>query len=159
MGFSRQEYWGGLLCPPPGIFLTQGSILYLLCLLHWHAGSLPLALPRKSSYENNDGYLGGLMSEAHTYMEGAMLPLFGKDSWWREVGKGFCSQSDLRFWEMTRGHSGLQWARLWVSPDEWAQSGCLVELNCGPAIGWPVGSRPLFSFSVLLWLRITLCRC
>ena len=50
MGFSRQEYWGGLLCPPPRIFLTQG-----LCLLHWHAGSLPLALPWKSIYENNDG--------------------------------------------------------------------------------------------------------
>ena len=26
-----------------GIFLTQGSNLYLLCLLHWQAGSLPLA--------------------------------------------------------------------------------------------------------------------
>ena len=26
-----------------GIFLTQGSNLHLLCLLHWQAGSLPLA--------------------------------------------------------------------------------------------------------------------
>ena len=25
MGFSRQEYWSGLLFPSPGIFLTQGS--------------------------------------------------------------------------------------------------------------------------------------
>ena len=25
MGFSKQEYWNGLPCPPPGIFLTQGS--------------------------------------------------------------------------------------------------------------------------------------
>ena len=25
MGFSRQEYLSGFLCPPPGIFLTQGS--------------------------------------------------------------------------------------------------------------------------------------
>ena len=25
MGFSRQEYRSGLPCPPPGIFLTQGS--------------------------------------------------------------------------------------------------------------------------------------
>ena len=25
MWFSRQEYWSGLSCPPPGIFLTQGS--------------------------------------------------------------------------------------------------------------------------------------
>ena len=28
-----------------GIFLTQGSNLGLLCLLHWQAGSLPLAPP------------------------------------------------------------------------------------------------------------------
>ena len=33
MGFSRQEYWGGLPCPPP-FFPTQGSSLYLLQLLH-----------------------------------------------------------------------------------------------------------------------------
>ena len=30
-GFSRQEYWSGLSCRPPGIFLTQGLNL---CLLH-----------------------------------------------------------------------------------------------------------------------------
>ena len=42
MGFSRQEYWSGLACPPPGIFLTQGlnpSLLWLLLcrqiLYHW----------------------------------------------------------------------------------------------------------------------------
>ena len=29
-----------------GIFLTQGSNLRLLCLLHWQGGSLPLASPR-----------------------------------------------------------------------------------------------------------------
>ena len=30
-----------------GIFLTQGSNLSLLCLLHWQAGSLPLVLSGK----------------------------------------------------------------------------------------------------------------
>ena len=35
MGFSRQEYWSGLLCSPIGIFLTEGLNLYLLFLLHW----------------------------------------------------------------------------------------------------------------------------
>ena len=30
-----------------GIFLTQGSNSCLFCLLHWQAGSLPLATPRK----------------------------------------------------------------------------------------------------------------
>ena len=35
MGFSRQDYWRGLPCPPPGIFPTQGLNLRLLRLLHW----------------------------------------------------------------------------------------------------------------------------
>ena len=40
---SRQEYWSGLPCPPPGDIPTQGSNPHLFCLLHWQAGSLPLA--------------------------------------------------------------------------------------------------------------------
>ena len=47
MGFSRQEYWSGVPCPPPGIFLTQGLNPHLLCLLHRQAGSLPLGPPGK----------------------------------------------------------------------------------------------------------------
>ena len=91
MGFSRQEYWSGLPCPPlgdlpdwiepaslsvscigrqvmttcttcpcdspgkntgyhaflQGIFLTRLNPR-LLCLLHWQAGSLPLAPPGKA---------------------------------------------------------------------------------------------------------------
>ena len=34
MGFSRQEYWSGLSCPPR--FHTQGSNLGLLYHLHYH---------------------------------------------------------------------------------------------------------------------------
>ena len=33
-GFSRQEYWSGLPCPPPGELPTQGSNPQLLQLLH-----------------------------------------------------------------------------------------------------------------------------
>ena len=46
IGFSRQEYWSGLLCPPssdlpdPGIEPTSLTSLALV-------GSLPLALPGK----------------------------------------------------------------------------------------------------------------
>ena len=43
MGFSRQEYWNGLPCPPPGYLPHPGIEPCLLCLLHWQAGSLPLA--------------------------------------------------------------------------------------------------------------------
>ena len=42
MVFSRQEYWSGLLCSPPGGLPTQGLNPSLLCLLHWQLGSLPL---------------------------------------------------------------------------------------------------------------------
>ena len=47
MGFSRQEHWSGLPCPPPGDLPNSGIEPHLLCLLHWQAGSLPLAPPRK----------------------------------------------------------------------------------------------------------------
>ena len=47
MGFSRQEYWSGLPCPPSGHLLTQGSNPCLLSLLRWQAGSLPLVPPGK----------------------------------------------------------------------------------------------------------------
>ena len=43
MGFSRQEYWSRLSCPPPGDLPYPGSQSGpLKCLLHWQAGSLPL---------------------------------------------------------------------------------------------------------------------
>ena len=52
MGFSRQEYWSGLPFPPPGNLLNQESNPYLLHLLHWQVGSLPLAPAGKPQYWN-----------------------------------------------------------------------------------------------------------
>ena len=43
MGFSRQEYRSGWHASLQGIFPTQESNPHLLRLLHWQAGSLPLA--------------------------------------------------------------------------------------------------------------------
>jgi len=48
MGFSRQEYWSGLPFLLQGIFATQESNPPLSRVLHWQAGSLPLAPPGKS---------------------------------------------------------------------------------------------------------------
>ena len=51
-GFLRQECWGGLPFSPPGLFLTQGSNLQLLCLLRlpsWQADSLPVEPPSGKS--------------------------------------------------------------------------------------------------------------
>ena len=48
MGFSRQGYWSGLLCPPPGDLPNPGMEPVSLTInLHWQAGSLPLAPPGK----------------------------------------------------------------------------------------------------------------
>ena len=46
MGVSRQEYWSGLPCPPPGNLPDpEMEPAPLLHLLHWQAGPLPLAPP------------------------------------------------------------------------------------------------------------------
>jgi len=47
MGFSRQEYWNELPCPPPGDLHNPRIEPTFLHLLHWQADSLPLAPPRK----------------------------------------------------------------------------------------------------------------
>ena len=47
MDSPRKNTGVGLPCPPPGVFLIQGSDLHVLCLLHWQAGSLPRASPGK----------------------------------------------------------------------------------------------------------------
>ena len=41
VGFSRQGYWSGLLCPPPEDLLNPGNKpACLVSNLHWHVGSL-----------------------------------------------------------------------------------------------------------------------
>ena len=53
MEVSREVYWSGLPCPPPGIFLTQGSNPCFLQLLHcrqilycWATREAPSSLPQ-----------------------------------------------------------------------------------------------------------------
>ena len=64
MGFARQEYWSGLPCPPSGVFPTQGPNMPLLHLLHWQAGSSPLAPPfclgQNQGADNLGSYLEAL---------------------------------------------------------------------------------------------------
>ena len=48
MGFSRQEYWGGLSCPPPGELPDPGiKPVSPTSNLHWQVGYLPLVPPGK----------------------------------------------------------------------------------------------------------------
>ena len=47
LGFSRQDYWSGLPCPPPGDLPNPGMKPTSLHLWHSKVGSLPLVLPGK----------------------------------------------------------------------------------------------------------------
>ena len=47
MGFSRQKYWSGLSFLSPGDLPDPRDRTHVLCLLHWQAGSSPLAPPGK----------------------------------------------------------------------------------------------------------------
>ena len=66
MGFSRQEYWSGLQCPPSGDLFDPGIKpalnLHLLCPLHWQVGSLPLTTSGKPNYS-----LLNTISVLHTF--------------------------------------------------------------------------------------------
>ena len=47
MGFSRQEYWSGLLGPPPGTLPDSGIEPVSIMSIHIGRGSLPLVPPGK----------------------------------------------------------------------------------------------------------------
>ena len=53
VGFPRQEYWSGLLFPSLGDLPDPGikSAFLTSPVLHWQAGSLPLAPPEKPMYQ------------------------------------------------------------------------------------------------------------
>ena len=53
MELFKQEYWNWLSFPSSRVFLTQGSNLHLLHLLHWQADSYTTAPPAKA-------YLSGI---------------------------------------------------------------------------------------------------
>ena len=52
-GFSRQEYWSRLPCPPGTRKSSQlKDETQVSCLLHWQVGSLPIASPWTPSNPN-----------------------------------------------------------------------------------------------------------
>ena len=64
MGFSRQEYYSGLPCPPPGDLPDRRT---KPASTHWQAGSLTLAPPRKPMWPH------GLFHSGHGILQARML--------------------------------------------------------------------------------------
>ena len=87
MGFSRQEYWSGLPCPPPGDLPNQGLTSHLFCLLHWQTSSLPLAPPGKTYKYTDFRKSKCLLSLArHT----------GTSLWWSGWSRWFETKAQVR---------------------------------------------------------------
>ena len=57
MGFSRQEYWSGLPCPPPGDLPDPGIEFMSLASPALQADSLPTEPPGKPLYTNRASHL------------------------------------------------------------------------------------------------------
>ena len=86
MGFSRQEYWSGLPCPPPGALPTQGLNLSHLCLLHWHVNSLPLSHQGRLKVKVNSLSRIRLFATPWTVAYQAPLSMeFPRQEYWNEL--------------------------------------------------------------------------
>ena len=60
MGFSRQEYWSGLPCSPPGYLPDPGiEPMSFKSPAYWQVGSLPLVPPGKPRKKASDLLLVG----------------------------------------------------------------------------------------------------
>ena len=106
MGFSRQEYWSGLLFLLPGIIPTQGLNPSLLCLLqpgglqfmgihmHWQVDSVPL------------NCLGSLETEQHN---ADMISVVLEDSLWCLAEKKAVRDGRRGSW---KGSRKLVWSPL-----------------------------------------------
>ena len=97
-----------------GIFQSQGLNPHLLCLLHWKARSLPLALPGKPRYihKHSDGKESAAMWETWVWS------LVWEDT----LGKGMATHCRILAWripcsEERAGYS--PWGRKGLDTTEW----------------------------------------
>ena len=126
MGFSRQEHWGGLPCPPPGDLPHPGIESASLMSPALVVGSLPLALPGKPLFlwrwrqstsplpPNSLQRMGALLADAGSRGNGGECGIyegpgqmpqawFAWDAWHCALGHG--SSCHLLFWSK---HAGSQ---------------------------------------------------
>ena len=69
VGFSRQEYWSGFPCPPPGDLPDPGVQPVSLTSPASAVGSLPLVPPRKPSYAPTTTIVIVIVMEACTEIQ------------------------------------------------------------------------------------------
>ena len=112
MGFSRQEYWSEVPCPPPGdlpnsgIFPTQGSNWHLLCLLHWQA---------EFFFTISATWEAPVIFSKHLYFYFWSIQITSTWSHWLVHGwSWYSSQDDHRLWVL---QSGLDIQLFWAATE------------------------------------------
>ena len=63
MGFSRQEYWSGLLCPPPGDLPNPGIKLTSFVSPAWAGGVFTLSATWETHFTHSSVYMSMLLTQ------------------------------------------------------------------------------------------------
>jgi len=129
MGISKQEYWGGLLCPAPGIFPTQRLNPSPLCLLHWQVGSLPLKPPRSPRNQHTTTPVTAITAG------GLLLGAYLSQSWGETKEHGLGVSGRKTFFHPC----GLEQGNLWPQ----GQLTALQTIREEPAWKWSPSQTPL----------------
>ena len=74
MGFSRQEYWSRLLCPPPGDLLDPGTELMSLMSPHWQASITSTTSKNSISTFNSISPFINSIQFSHSVMSNSLWP-------------------------------------------------------------------------------------
>ena len=131
IGFSRQEYWSGLPCPPPGDLPNPGIEPVSLLFPELAGGFLPLVPPGKPiqsicSFKINSFYCKKLRpKEGATLIAQSIKKLLAMQKIWvRSLGWG-----DPLYKEMATHSSILAWRIAWTEKPGRSQSMGSQEFN------------------------------
>ena len=139
MGFSRQEYWSGVSCSPPGDLPHQGLNPCLLHHLHWQARSLPLETPGKPLYQ-------GVIPHS-VLSTGARKFILGVGEIYYVTAQGLDKTLKADFYCYTYRHGGGLLASV--------VSDSVTPMDCSP----PGSSvQGIFQIRILEWVAISFSR-
>ena len=144
LGFSRQEYWSGLPCSPPGDLPNPGVEPGLLYFLHWQVYSLPLVPPGKPWGRSIYGRSNALLIICNDGQEGPP---------WMWEADGFVLAA-ITDHHRLRGLNNRRWSSR--GSQSWKSETRVLRGLVSPAASFLADGCPLAEFS---WDLFSLCVC
>ena len=146
LGFPRQEYWSGLLFPPPEHLPNQGLNPSLLCLLHcrqilypWATREAPLLI---------FGLTQSSLCKKSSIPENLTRTISCNNSWENQESGQKCKRN---IWVLRYPHGGSK--KLWIISG--GQEACVRVQGCAHAKGRP---EKVLIIQVRLTLRFSTSR-